>query len=343
MSESSGEKTEEPTDHRLKEARKKGQVPQRKNSIEAVFTVLAILLMIQVSPTLAQQFIVQMTASIDGVVLDFQSGIQGSVVALQPILITVLAITAGFSLLTLFVGLFLNGFNFSAENIAPKFEKLNPVSGLKQMFSLQTLYNFGRLLLFFVPVTITLYLLIWLNIETMIHASECGWTCVAEVFLGLLTILLVVFALLQVVLGALDHFLQNILFRRQNKMTKDDVKREHKQNDGDPQLKGTRKSIAQQDALLPHKRAATHVIVGENILVALIYYPQQNSAAYMLFKHKGTRVADFANEFRAYKCPVVVMPNQARRLFSTAPVGQYLPMRTSNDVIRVDHEIKNRG
>jgi len=332
MSESTGEKTEEPTEHRLTEVRKKGQLPQRKNVLEAVLMVLAIIMFTSAVPEIGQRFVTLMDASLDALALDFQEGLQLSFTSLWSIVVLVMAIVVGLTILTLFFGLLLNKFNFATESLSPKFEKLNPVNGLKQIFSLHTLYNFGRLLFFFIPIAMTTYLLIWGHIQDMVNASACGWRCVAAVFLHLVMILVIVFALLQVILGALDLRLQNALFLRDNKMTKDDVKREHKQNEGDPLIKGERRNIAMKDAVLPPMSEATHVVVGGNILVALIYYPDTGQDAYMLFKHRGTRVAEFVSRFQGHKCPIVKMPNQARRLFSSAEVGRFLPSRTSNDV-----------
>ena len=339
---SSGEKTEEPTAKKLRDARKEGQMPQRKNAIEAVVTISAILVLIGALTPIGMRVSKVLDAAVAGVTLDFTGALHQIAQAILNVAILVLAVVGGFAMLALMAGLLMNKFNFSTASLKPKFEKLNPVNGAKQLFSITILYNFGRLLIFFIPLVLTLYFLIVSNIQNVLNASQCGVQCVAPVFIGLIGNLVFVVIMLQIILGALDFKLQTVIFTRQNKMTKDEVKREYKQAEGDPMIKGTRKSLAMQDAKMPPLSAATHVVLGQNQLLAFIYYKDRAQGPYVLFKMQGPKVASFSRKFSSFGCPVVNLPSQAKRLFAAGVIGSYLPIRTSDDVFRVVEVADNK-
>jgi type III secretion protein U len=165
----------------------------------------------------------------------------------------------------------------SFEAIEIKFDKLNPVEGLKKIFSVRSLIDFAKM----VVKAVALGSVVWVMVKDMVPLlvgaaylpplgiGSIGWTAMLK--------LLGAAAIVFIVVGPVDFGIQKWLFVRDQKMSKDEVKREHKESEGDPQLKGKRKQLAQEMAnSAPEKRVPGASVVVTNpthYAVALRYEP----------------------------------------------------------------------
>lgn len=331
----SGEKTEEPTEQRLRDQRKKGQVPQRKNVIEAAYLIASYLLLVSLSSQLYEGMFLQIQTATDAVKQDFRNGLLHSFDAASKqirTLMTFVAISFAFPLL---VGLFLNKFNFAPQAMSPKFEKFNPVNGLKGMFSKSTLYNFFRLLIYFTAVSVILTSVLMSSFNDVLAASVCGAPCLAPFFLGKIQMVVLMILGVLLLLAAIDFRIQTKLFRNQNKMSKEDVKNEAKGQEGDPLIKSKRREIANEDATLPTAKDVTHVVYGPEFLVALIYYDGSGERPYAVSKARGGMVAKIQRRFREIGKPTVFLPGVAADFHRLATVGDYLPARSATGMSRI--------
>ena len=114
---SSGEKTEEPTAKKLRDARKEGQMPQRKNAIEAVVTISAILVLMGALTPIGMRVSKVLDAAVAGVTLDFTGALHLIAQAILNVAILVLAVVGGFAMLSLMAGLLMIKFNFSTASL----------------------------------------------------------------------------------------------------------------------------------------------------------------------------------------------------------------------------------
>lgn len=332
----SDEKTEKPSKKKIDDARAKGQVPQRKNVLE---TFLLICVILYLASTWAV-FYEKISALFDVSLTDYDSSftehlsdVVGPAMGALNYGV-VLSIIAGIVILV--VNLYLNGFNFAPKALTPKFEKLNPISGFKQIFSLQTLYNFIRLLIFFFCTSTIVVMMIWLNLKDGLSASVCGVVCLAPFFppIFLKTVILILSVML--IMSVIDFKIQTFLFTKQNKMSKDEVKKEHKGSEGDPMIKSRRNSIARNDAALPQLKEVTHVLYSSGALVAMIYDKSEpDIPPYVVMKTREAGVQRFLQMFRSYKTKCVNLPSAANRLHKVALAGQYVDERGSMEVARM--------
>jgi type III secretion protein U len=338
----SGEKTEEPTQKRLDDARKKGQLPQRKNVIEAASLVFSVLLLTAMLDRFTNSLLALTDTAISSAKGNFTASLwftTESAVDLLYLLIAFCAASASFVLMT---GFSLNNFNFAPKSLSPKFEKLNPVNGLKSLFSKSTLYNFFRLLVFFCALATLLYVSINKAIPDALNASHCGLQCLYPLIMGQIKNVIIVILVILVLLAVLDYRVQSALFRSQNKMSKDDVKNEHKAQEGDPQVKGERNSIAMNDATQPGPKDATHVVYSEELLVAIFYEESASQRPYVVAKAKGPGVARLQKQFRSYGIPTICDPGIAIDFHLMARVGQYLPPRSAIGMEKILRTISYR-
>ena len=331
----SGEKTEEPTQKKLEDARREGQLPQRKNVIEAVFLSFSVLMLTGLTGRISEA----MLSILDSALLAVQSGFDErfgfvliSIKELATVLLIFLGISSGFTLL---FGLFLNKFNFAPKAMKPKFQKLNPASGFKSLFSKNTLYNFGRVLTYFVILTLLLFLTIKNGFAEVINASHCGANCLAPLFLGYLKTVMAIILVTLLVLAAADFKVQNSLFRKQNMMSKDDVRNEFKGQEGDPQIREERKSIAMRESNLPSLKDATHVIYGEHFLVAIIYFSDSEAPPFMVAKTRGGGIGKILQRSRSYGLRLFNLPIVAREFHKMGSPGSYLPARSAAGVYQI--------
>ena len=331
----SGEKTEEPTQKKLDDARKEGQLPQRKNVIEAVFLTFSILLLIGLTGRISEAMLSILDNVIAAVQIGFEESLGYVLISVKELLAVFLIFLGSTFAFTLLFGLFLNKFNFAVKAMKPRFEKLNPVNGLKSLFSKTTLYNFGRILTYFIILSLVLYFTIGNNFTDVINASHCGVYCLTPLFLGYLKTVVAIILFVLLLMAAADFKVQTALFRKQNMMSKEDLKNEFKGQEGDPQVKGERKSIAMQDANLPNLKDATHVIYGEHFMVAIMYYPGSDAPPFMVAKARGSSIGKTLRRSRSYGLRPFNLPSVAKEFHKMAAPGSYLPARSASGIHKV--------
>ena len=329
----SEEKTEQPTEKRLQDSRKKGNVAQRKNPQEAALLVLGVVIVASMWPVLAGLCLQVVDVAILGVEDGFDQAISDMAATARAIVTLLAALSIGLGLFVLLLGLMLNKFNFAPESLKPKFEKLNPVNGLKGLFSVATVYNFLRMMVYFTIVSVILYFSISLNMADVLQASRCGPRCLAEMFPGIFLQMVFLILLVLMILAVIDFRIQTMIFIKQNKMTKDEIKREHKGSEGDPQIKGKRKQLAREDAEAPTPKDVTHVVYSSSLLVALIYV--EGRVPYVALKAQGTGVARMRAKFRRLGKPCVNLPSIANQFYGMAATGTYMKATSAEGMYKI--------
>lgn len=318
----SGEKSEEPTEERLRQSREKGQVAQRKNVTEAFTLTLATVLVFLLWPLFASGISDIFDVSLNGLNDSLASKKERLIEALFGAFLFGFIITGILAICGLFLHLLLNKFNFAPKSLTPKFEKFNPINGLKGIFSKTTIYNFIRMTVYFTSCATILFTVVKSYLGEIVRASYCGVNCVADVFLQVFMLTLILILAVLIILAALDYQIQNKIFISQSKMTKDEVKREHKGREGDPLIKSKRRQLAMEDAAAPTMREITHVVYSGGFMVALVF--QSGRLPYVAMKVKGDGVKRTLSKLRAAGATCVNLPDVAREFYQIGAVGQYM-------------------
>ncbi len=217
----------------------------------------------------------------------------------------------------------------SFELIKPKFSKLNPISGFKNLFSLksvvETLKNLLKISILFYIVYTSLREIIMVS-ERYLHAdiySSCAHV-LDSIFKMLLKVILGF-----TVLAAADFLYQLWDFERQMKMTKQEVKEEYKQTEGDPQIKSRikqkQREMAQQRMMQNVPGADVVVRNPTHVAVALRYHPGEDAAPIVLAKgldYLALRIVKVAEEHN-----IVTVENKplARALYAQAELERMIP------------------
>ncbi|TPW28844.1 EscU/YscU/HrcU family type III secretion system export apparatus switch protein [Martelella alba] len=321
----SGEKTEQPTEQKLRKLRQEGQVPSRKNVGEFALLTFTTFLIIALMPNMIAALMELTKSVINDVATNAEQPGIATYDAIFRVIYLTLSICGASAAFTLFATLLLNRFNFSMKPLEPKFSKFNPMSKLKSIFGKSNLYTFIRMLIYFSAVSYLTYAIIRYNINNALQASYCDLQCEAPLMIALLKWLIYAILALLLVLAAIDYLIQSKLFISQNKMSKDDVKREYKDQEGNPEIKAERNSIARSDADAPTIGQATHIVYSDSHLVAVIYYRNANMKPYVVAKYSGPQVQTLVRQLKPTRLQLFNLPSVAYDFFRMGRLSQYMP------------------
>jgi type III secretion protein U len=316
----SGEKTEEPTQKKLDDARKKGQNAKSQDVNAAASLVGLLICLIVTGDSMFDQLSNSMQLALrQGVLVKSNSELFAVMTELLKSGFSAILPLVATSVVIGFVASFAQvGFNLSFEPLSPNFDKLNPAEGLKKLFSVRSIIDFLKMLAKAVALGAVLWVLIVGLIPLLVGATYFDPAGVGVLAWKSMLKLLAAACVVFIVIGPVDFGLQIWLFKRDQKMTKDEIKREHKESDGDPQLKGQRKQLAREMATSPpEKRVPGSSVVVTNpthYAVALRYEPGETPLPIIVAKGmdaEAMRIRAIAEQSRV---PIVGNPPLARAL-----------------------------
>ena len=344
MGEQSGDKSEEPTPHKLREARKKGQISKSKE----VTTAALVLLTYQVFRIFAKtmwtrivsfaQFMLNMIpnmnkelAQADAVSIIY-TAITYLITTILPLLIFVFA-------LAIIMELFQTRFLLSTESIKPKLEKISPLKGLKRMFSMKGLImviiNLAKILVVAYITWSTIKQAIPMIISTMTMEH---WSIM--MFVGSLVVKIATrVSLFYIFIAIIDLFYQKHDFHKNMKMTKQEVKEEYKRLEGDPIIK-QRQRQAQREAaqrrMMGGVPQADVVVTNPiHIACALKYDPTTMKTPLLVAKGKRIVAQDIKDIAEEHNIPIVENVSLARSLFDSTDVNEKVPFELYKAVAEV--------
>ncbi|HEX5783762.1 MAG TPA: type III secretion system export apparatus subunit SctU [Burkholderiaceae bacterium] len=316
----SGEKTEEPTKKKLDDARKKGQSPKSQDVNAAVSVVgLMVVLMVmaetmfdRISQTLEQALLQGLQVHDNDTLLALMADtLKSAVGTVAPVVLASVALGA----LAAFAQV---GVNISFDPVSPKFDKLNPAEGLKKLFSVRSFIDFLKMVVKAIALAAVLWVMIKGMVPLLVGATYFDPLGVGMMAWKTIIKLLAAGSVVFIVVGPVDFGLQLWLFKRDQKMSKDDVKREHKESEGDPQLKGQRKQLAHEIASSPpEKRVPGASVVVTNpthYAVALRYEPGETALPIIVAKGMDAQAMRIRAIAEQSGVPIVGNPPLARAL-----------------------------
>jgi flagellar biosynthetic protein FlhB len=354
MAEATGqERTEKATGKRRMEARKRGQVAISREipSTLILFTLLGVFVF--AGPHLLDQ-LTRLVAGIFGRLNSIRVHTLSDAGALMADLTqTALLLLAPICLPLLVAGFIGNvaqiGFELHAEAMSPKFSKLNPLAGLKRIFSLRGLVELAKSLLKIVFVGGIAWSVVsgYLKEFPSLVRRDLGGIWDFANTAAFKIILYVCLALL--VLAALDYLYQRWQHEESLKMTKQEVKDERKQTEGDPQVKSRIRSLQRQAAyqrMMAEVPKSDVVITNPtHLAVALRFDPAEMSAPRVTAKgadYIAERIRDIARENNV---PIVENKPLAQALYKMADLGDYIPVdlyRAVAEVLAYVYRLKGR-
>jgi type III secretion protein U len=326
----SGDKTERPTPKRIRDARKKGQVASSKEVVSAVLMLGFFGLFIAMMPAMIERFSAMLLMPVPLLQKDFTAAadelLQGYASAMTAILapFLLIAVVGSVAGCVLQFGLLLSG-----EAIKPSLKKLNPAEYVKKTFGLQNLVELAKSLVKIAVFGIVILFLLRDAMQAIVSSSACGLGCMRDLMGALLTTMVLWIAGPLVVVAAADFGYQRWNFTHKNKMSKDEVKREYKETEGDPMIKGQRKQLHQQllaEGNVDRARKATVLVTNPTHIAVAVYF-KPGETPLPIITAAGTDLVARRMIEAATAAGVPVMQNVplARALLEDGVVDEYIP------------------
>ncbi len=328
----SQEKTQDPSSRRLEKAREEGKVV--KSTEVFVFVLLAAgILLMQITPFFIEDFLKLCKGFfVFGLEVKHGHSALGSIsTAIDMVVKTVIVFGIPLAIVCIITQFIIGGINFSLKSIYWKMEKMNPISGLKRIFSLNGLVNLVKALLKVFLLGAISFFIIKKNVPDLTYltttnlASAFGKT--VSFFPELVLALLLGLALIAI----LDLAWQKYDYIKQLRMSHQDIKDEYKETDGQPEVKQKIRKLqmqaaskaAKENASLDNLSEATAIITNPtHFAVALKYEVGESKAPVVIAKGRGKVAEQIISKSSELGISKMQSPVLARAIYYTCEIGE---------------------
>ena len=333
-----GEKTEPATSKKLNDIRKEGQVAKSKELITAVSLMsLFIILKIYLSKlgTGLIDVYTQVYNSISKVVDDSYNGLPirtaGSV--MQQVIIDMIKLVIPILLVAIVIAILGNMLQqkwmVTAKPLQPKFSKISPISGFKRMFSVRQLVELIKSIAMISIIMIVVYNTVKSKMNILLTFYDVGLNTALSTIGSIIIDLGIKISAVFLIVGFADLFYQRIKFKNDNMMTKQEIKDEFKNTEGDPQVKGQIKRRMQEVSrrrMMQQLPEADVVITNPtHFAVALKYEPDAGKAPVVIAKAADYLAFQIKDKAKEYNIAIVENKPLARILYHNIDIGMEIP------------------
>ncbi|MCM3569582.1 flagellar biosynthesis protein FlhB [Neobacillus mesonae] len=335
----SGEKTEKATPAKRREVRKKGQIAKSQE----ISTALTLLFAFSGFLILGKSFIegcldiyrhsfreyLLWDLSIESTKLLFNQLVIDSVKLVAPILLIVMIVGIAANLMQV-------GFMFNFSLLKVDFKKLDPIQGIKRLFSFRSIVELVKSILKILIIGVVVFMVIWSRKNEFLTIGEKDlWS--ASRFVGSMIIQIGIAASASLlVLAAGDFIYQKFSFEKKIRMSKQEIKDEYKKTEGDPVIKGKRRAIQRQMAMNQMIREvpkADVVITNPtHFAVAIRYDFNTMDAPQVIAKGQDYLALKIKEIAKQHKIMMVENRPLARALFASVEIGEAIPEELFNAV-----------
>lgn len=335
----SGEKTEEPTAQKLKKAKQEGQIGKSQD-LGAWGGMLAASVMLPRTLRNAMDHAMELMEKVPDIITNpdpgkclaiFRDALMSAAWAVLPLAVTMMAVgvaAAGAQ----------GGIRIATKLFIPKFNRLNPFTGIKKMFGTQALWEGVKALV----KTAVLAAVLWMTMKDIVPVLLSAGRLSMATLLGTISDasiqLIRAAAAAGIVMAAADYFVVRRRSKKELRMTKEEVKQEYKNTEGDPlikaQIRAKQMAMARNRQMADVPTADVVVVNPVHIAVALRYEPSKG-APQVVAKGQGPlaqKIRDIATENRV---PMVQDIPLARALNKGCEVGQEIPAEFYGAVAKV--------
>jgi flagellar biosynthetic protein FlhB len=342
VADNSQDKTEQPTPKKLQEARKKGQVAKSKD-LSAAIVLMAVVGAFYLFSSSTTDSMERYLIWYFNNCLTFDVNERHLPWVLLESLFDMAVMFLPFFVIALILAVMSNimqtGFLLAPESIKAKLERLNPLEGFKRIFSLTSLFELAKNIVKIVVVGVVSYLVAIKYIPQMLMIF---YKNPAQEMLEIIGIIIVVGAAgggAYFLLAVADFYYQRFDFNKRMRMSKQEVKDEYKQSEGDPQIKGwlrrRQREVAMNRIRQEVPRATVVVTNPIHYAVALKYEEGVYGAPLVVAKGAGDIALKLREIAAKNAVPVIENPPLARSLFQQVDIGKEIPAELYQSVAEV--------
>lgn len=341
MSADQQDKSEEASPYKLEEARKKGQVPRSQELLSFMMVLTFLIVFSAIAYQVVRVFANHTHWWLGNVGrMSWNHMLAQGGHSLQALIYSLLPLAAALVMMAVLTNLVFNGPVFSMFPLKPDFKRLNPVQGLKRVFSRRMMVEFVKVLVKGLLFGLVLYYaakglapeLLALGSSSPLSLPQATKSLMMQVGFSILMVMAVA--------ALFDIWYSRKEFGRQMRMSKREVKDEYKRREGDPEVRAKRKSI--QNELLSKAAAQSKVKDADVIIVnpthyaiALQYRPSRMLAPVVLAMGRGLLAKRICQLARRHGVPVLRRPPLARALYAIGRLDAPIPDAMQDDVAHV--------
>lgn len=338
----SQEKTEKPTAKKITDARSRGQVAKSRD-LNTIVVLAGGMSAIYLSSGLILHHFKALLAQLWGngfsLAVNFSPDVNLLLTVISHFALMVAPTVLVISVLAIAISLFqTNGFLLSLEAIKPDLAKLNPLKGFQRFFSIRSSVELVKSL---IKISVIAYIVYTVCDSEKYLLSRLAGVEVVEllqVYGHLALKVLIRVGVVMTLFAILDYYYQRWQYERDLKMTKQEVKEERKESEGNPQIKGRirsiQRSLAQKRMMADVPKASVVITNPTHFAVALIYSSQME-APKMVAKGADFLAQKIIKIARQHNVPVVSNPPLARALYSKVKVDEFIPITLYKAVAKV--------
>jgi len=332
VADDSDDKTEAPTSHRLEKAREDGQVPRSKELTSILILVVGISVIWIGGEAFARRLSLILSAGLrfdHSIVNDSNLILSQIILLIKNAIYALLPLIIGVVIMAILAPLMLGGLVFSGKSLQFQFSKLNPLSGIKKLFSAQVAAELVKAMMKALLMGSVAGFYLWHKWPDMMRLmTEAPVTAMASAMnIAGMCCLLVVLGIIPMV--GFDVFWQIYSHIKKLRMSRQDIRDEFKQQEGDPHVKGRirqmQRAAARRRMMADVPKADVIVTNPTHYAVALQYDENKMSAPKVVAKGSGLialRIREIGTENRI---PMLEAPPLARALYRHAEIGQQIP------------------
>jgi flagellar biosynthesis protein FlhB len=334
-----GEKTEKPTPKRLREARREGRIA-RSPDVGAWGGMLAASVLLPLSGRRLSGAFNGLVVRWDGVVADpdpaklpalLAAGARAGALAVAPLAGTLLVLGIAAAAAQ-------GGIHPATKAMAPKFSRLNPLAGIKRTFGTQVLWETLKAVLKVAVIALALWTVVRRLVPALMLSGSLPLLSIVDSVVGSAVSLVRTAAVAGLVLAGADYAFIRRKTNKTLKMSKQEIKEEHRQQEGDPHMKGAIRSrqlaVARGRMIADVPTADVVMVNPTHVAVALRYEPGRG-APRVVARGAGVlarRIREVAAEHRV---PLVHDPPLAQALYRGVDLGREIPPELYTAVARV--------
>ena len=349
---SSQERTEQATPKRLADARSKGQVVKSTDLVAAMGFLGMVLMMSILAEGIVSHSVGYLSFSLSRVsqVRNFEAeygsvfldGIANGVTIVWPLLLTALSVGVIANIIQV-------GFLASGEPLKPKFDRLNPFEGMKRLFSAKAMFDLVKAFFKLFLIGTAAYLGIRGEIGALLMAGLSDGTGALVIAGRVLLAVAIRVGVMYFIIGVADLIFQRYEHKKSVMMSRQEVKEEHKQMEGDPQIKARQREAQRMLAtsrMFSEIPTATVLVTNPtHFAVALKYDAARGGAPVVVAKGCDYLALRIIAKSQEAKVPVVQNPEVARSLYRQTDLGGEIPVELYRMVADILAEIfyKERG
>jgi len=346
------QKTEDPTQKRLDDAFKKGQVPNSRELTSFMMLLVFAITIGMLAPSIMKNMTAHMIKFIESP-QDFMLDSASLILIAKQVLIYFIG-AMSVPVLVIIISIIISSIMqhpllFSLDAPAPKLERISIMKGFKRIFSMRNFVEFLKGVFKITVVGTISYLVIISHLKDLEGLGGMGTMAALLLLLKMALQLMIGICIFMAIVGAVDFIYQKFEYTKSLRMSKRDIKDEYKQTEGSPEVKAKLREIRQKRAgsrMMSKVPEADVVITNPtHYAVALKYEEKMTEAPVVVAKGQDLIALHIKELAKESKVPVVENPPLARALFATVELEQEIPIEHYNavaEVIRYVYSLKKK-